>query len=316
MPKTHARNVKKGKFKMLLFFLLVTFFIWFLTKFSKEFTATVNASIEFENIPSNTVLASNNIDELSFDLTSSGFDFLSYKLKKPVITINVSEYYSKEKQSTIISNANLIKIISSELSSKIAVKNVSVNEIIVVLDKIISKELPIIIDSDLSFQNGFQVVEELSIDPSIVVVSGPSTVIDSLTEVTTKQIKLDMLETDASGEIELDTSEQSKLSYSIKNVSYKIVVEEFTQKELFIPITVEHLPIGTSIKLLPEVISVVFDVSVSKFNSVSEKDFKVICDYNNRSGEENIITVEIVKKPIIIQNVYLKNNKIEYLIFK
>jgi len=316
MPKTHARNVKKGKFKMLLFFLVVTFFIWFLTKFSNEFTATVNASIEFENIPNNTVLASANIDELSFDLTSSGFDFLSYKLKKPIITIDVSEYYSEKYKSAVISNTDLIKLITSELNSKIAVKNISVVEINVALDRIVSKEFPIIINSDISFQNGFQAIEELSIDPSIVIVSGASTIINSLTEVSTKQIKLNLLEADTSGEIELDTSGLSSLSYSIKNVSYKIIVEEFTQKELSIPITIKNLPIGINIKLIPDVISVVFDVSISKFNAVSEGDFIIICDYNNRSREENIMIAEIVKKPIIIQNVSLKNNKIEYLIFK
>ncbi len=301
---------------MLLFFLVVTFFIWFLTKLSKEFTATVNVSVDFENIPNNTVLASNNINELSFDLTSSGFDFLSYKLKKPTITINVSEYYSEEKQLAIISNTNLIKIITSEINSKIAVKNVSVNEVTVILDRIVSKELPIKIASKISFKKGFKAVEELSIDPNFVVVSGPFTMIDSLVEVTTKQIKLDLLEADSSGEIELDISSLSKLNYSIKSSSYKIVVEKFTQKELSIPITVENLPVGTNIKLMSEAISVVFDVSVSKFNAVSEKDFKIICDYNKRSEEENVMTLEIIKKPIIIQNVYLKNNKIEYLIFK
>lgn len=316
MPKTHARNVKKGKLKMLLFFLVVTFFIWFLTKFSKEFTATVDASIEFENIPNNSVLASTNINELSFDLTSNGFDFLSYKLKKPIITINVSKYYNEKSKLAVISNTDLIKIITSDLNSKIAVKNVSVNGVNVILDKVVSKELPIKIASNISLQNGFLVVEELSINPSIVVVSGPSAIIDSLTEVSTQQIKLDLLGSDTSGEIELDTSELSNLSYSIKKVAYKIVVEEFTQKELFIPITIKNLPIDINIKLMPDIIPVVFDVSISKFNAVSEEDFIVVCDYNNRSGEENIMTAEVVKKPLIIQNVYLKNNKIEYLIFK
>jgi len=316
MSKTNARKVKKGKFKMLLFFLFVTFFIWFLTKFSKEFTATVDASIDYINIPNSTVLASNNIDEISFDLTSSGFDFLLYKFKKPTITINLAVFYKEEQQSISISNNKLIKIITSELNSNIAVKNVSVNELNVMLDRIVSKKVPIKIDSDITFQSGFEAVEELSVNPNFIIVSGPSVIIDSLKEVKTKPIALALLSSATTGDIELENLENLNLTFSEKIVSYSIVVEEFTQKELSIPIIIKNLPIGLNIKLIPEVISVVFDVSVTKFNAVSENDFIVICDYNKRDSDENFIMLEISKKPVIIQNVFLKKDKIEYLIFK
>jgi len=76
------------------------------------------------------------------------------------------------------------------------------------------------------------------------------------------------------------------------------------------------LPIGTNIKLIPEVVSIAFDVSITKFNSVSEKDFTIICNFNDRNLEENYLTLELDKKSILVQNVLLQNNRIEYLIFK
>jgi len=316
MPKTYAKQVKKGKFKMALFFLFVTFFIWFLSKFSKDFTATVEASINYINLPNNTVLAANNMDKLTFDLTSSGFDFLSYKFKKPVITIEVSDYAIKENLLVNITNNDLIKIITSELKNNIAVKNVSVNEINLKLDTIVSKEIPIRIVTDITFKNGFKAVNEIAIDSKTIIVSGPSKVMDSIANVLTKPIKYELLSNPVSGEIELASINKENISFSKNKISYTILVEEFTQKVLFIPITIENLPIGTNIKLIPEVISISFDVSVTKYNNISENDFIVICDYNKRNVEENFMNPEIHKKPTLIQNVLLQNNKIEYLIFK
>jgi len=316
MPRTHVNQVKKGKLKMLLFFLVVTFFIWFLTKFSKEFTATVEATIQYENLPNNTVLASNNTDKVSFDLTSSGFDFLSYRLKKPTVTINVFDNFKAGNQIVTFSNIELIKIITSELNSNIAVKNVSLNEVNIALDVIVSREIPINVISEITYQNGFKAVEELTISPNLITVSGPSLVIDSLGQVFTKSIKLNSLSTATSGEIEIDTSNNLNLSYSVEKVLYSIAVEEFTQKELSIPIKIENLPLGTSIKLLPDAVSIVFDVSVSKFNAITENDFIIVCDYNKRNIEENYMIPELVKKPIIIKGILLKNDKINYLVFK
>jgi len=316
MPKTYSKQVKKGKFKMALFFLVVTCFIWFLSKFSKDFTATVEASIHYKNLPNNTVLASNNIETVSFDLTSSGFDFLSYKFKKPIITINVTEYFIEEKKTIQITNNELIKIITSELKSNIAVKNVSVNEINLTIDIIVSKEIPIKIVADITFQNGFKAVNKLLINPSSIIVSGPSEVIDSIEYLVTEIIKLELLNRAISGEIEIVNSNNLNISFSKKKVSYSIKVEEFTQKELLIPIKIENLPIGTSVKLIPEIISIVFDISVSKFNTITENDFTVICDYNKRNKEDNFMIPRLVKKPSLIQNILLQNTKIEYLIFK
>jgi len=316
MPRTHVNQVKKGKLKMLLFFLVVTFFIWFLTKFSKEFTATVEATIQYENLPNNTVLAPNNTDKVSFDLTSSGFDFLSYRLKKPTVTINVFDNFKAGNQIVTFSNIELIKIITSELNSNIAVKNVSLNEVNIALDVIVSREIPINVISEITYQNGFKAVEELTISPNLITVSGPSLVIDSLGQVFTKSIKLNSLSTATSGEIEIDTSNNLNLSYSVEKVLYSIAVEEFTQKELSIPIKIENLPLGTSIKLLPDAVSIVFDVSVSKFNAITENDFIIVCDYNKRNIEENYMIPELVKKPIIIKGILLKNDKINYLVFK
>ena len=315
MSRKHAKQVKKGKLKMALFFLFVTFFIWFLSKFSKDFTATVEASISYINLPNNTVLADNNVDKVTFDLTSSGFDFLSYKFKKPVVAINVTNYL-KEDMPVSLSNNDLIKIITSELKSNIAVKNVSINELNLNLDTIISKEIPLKIVSDITFKNGFKAVKEITLDTNVIIISGPSKVMESMKSVFTKPINYELLSSTVSGEIEIEAINIKNVSYSNRSIAYSIVVEEFTQKTLTIPIKIKNLPLGTNIKLIPDIVSITFDVSVTNFNSVFEKDFTIVCDFKERNIDENYLIPVLEKKSTLVQNILLRNEKIEYLIFK
>lgn len=316
MPTNYVRKTKNGKLKMLLFFLFIAFFIWFLTKFSKEFTSTVNATIQYKELPNNTVVSNVNYNEFSFDLTTNGFDILFYKLKKPIININVIKYYRTGDLTVSITNNELINIISSQLKKGKIVKNASINNMVVVLDTITSKKIPIILMSDIDFESGFKPVGSLRIKPDSLIISGPSLILDSIDQVKTKLFKLRNVKNNISKELEIDTFINSNLSYSHKNVLFTSTVVEFTQKKLSLPIKILNLPMETSIKLIPDLLTITFDVSITEFNSIRVNDFEAICDYNKRNTEENFMIPELVIQPERILNVELQEKKVDYLIFK
>jgi len=316
MPRTNARKTKKGKLKMLLFFLFIAFFIWFLTKFSKDFTATINASLQFDNLPNKTAITNNSINEFTFDLTTNGFDFLFYKLKKPIINIDIAKYYDEEDRSIFISNNNLIKIISSQLKNTKSVNNLSIADLSLVLDTIESKKIPIILLTDIIFQNGFKSIDSLLVKPDSIIVSGPSMVIDSIVQIKTRPVILRDVKENISEEIELDTFSNINLNYSQIKVMLSNSVEEFTQKKLVLPIKIINLPNDLNIKLISETITITFDVSLTEFNSINEEDFVAICDYETRNNDENFMIPELISKPDRILNIEFKEKKIDYLIFK
>ena len=51
MFNINSNKQKKGKPKMFLLFLLIAAFIWFLSKFSRDFTASIDVEVEYTNIP-------------------------------------------------------------------------------------------------------------------------------------------------------------------------------------------------------------------------------------------------------------------------
>ena len=136
MSEIKTNYTKKGKPKMFLLFLFVTTFIWFISKFSREFTSNLEAEIHYINTPLGVIVSENNYDIVSFDFTTSGFYFLYYKINKPIITIDLPKYIKAGTSSFIISKSELKRTITSQLKNDIIVNNVSIEKMEVLLDKL------------------------------------------------------------------------------------------------------------------------------------------------------------------------------------
>ena len=100
---------------MFLLFLLIAAFIWFLSKFSRDFTASIDVEVVYKNTPHGIIVSDKNQNDISFDLTASGFDFLFYKINKPKIYIDLGEYYNHEKSVVLIAPDDFKKIIRDDL---------------------------------------------------------------------------------------------------------------------------------------------------------------------------------------------------------
>jgi hypothetical protein len=316
MTSSQINNVKKGKLKMFLLFLFIATFLWFLSKFSKEFTATVDASLQYVNLPVNVLLSENNQNQISFDLTTTGFDFLFYKIKQPIVSINVQDFYTNEASEIPISKQELLRIINSQLKNNIAIKSVSLEGLTIVLDKLETKKIQVNLKEDITFEKGYKPVSGFNITPDSITITGPSHLIDSFKIISTEVIKLNNVKENRLLDLELIVPENDEIIYSQKQVQLNFTVKEFTQKSLTIPIIIKNLPEDIDIKIIPEIITLTFDVSMEKYNDITENDFSIIFDYNKRNEEENFIVPQLLKIPDSILNLEFSVNKIKYLIFK
>lgn len=310
--KAHNTN----KLKTFLVFLFVACIIWVLTKFSKDYTATVPASLHYTNLPENSVLGDNNLSEVNFDLTANGFEFLKHQLKTPLIEIDVATFYSEEIKTAIIPKNELIRIISAQLNNEKAVANLSIDELNVSLDLLVTKMVPVVVDSRISFKEGFRATNGYQLKPDSVSVSGAKLLLDTLKQISTEPITLDGLDISKELDVALVLEGTEDVILRPERVSLNISVEEFTQKTVSVEITLLNVPSDTTLKIIPERVDISFDVSVARFNSITAEDFTIVCDFNERNSEENFMTAKLSSKPTDIFNVELNERKIDYLIFK
>ncbi|MCB0464690.1 MAG: YbbR-like domain-containing protein [Aequorivita sp.] len=316
MSKGFFKNSKNVKVNRFLFFLLLATIFWVLTKFSREFTTTMTAKVNYENIPETAALAENNTQNITFDLTANGFEILFYKFKKPILTVPVGKYYSKEKGGFKISKSELMRMVSSKFNRNLAIKNLSVDELNVHLDPIVLKKVLVIAKTDISFKNGFKAVDSIKIIPDSVTISGPSGSLKNIESIDTELISIKNVEKNISETTKVVSPGSEIMSIKPNKVNVALAVAEFSQGQYTFPVEVINLPPDVNIKMVPQVVTVTFDVSVNDFANISKEDFRLVCDYSQRNKDENFMLPFLEKKPQDIHNVVFEPKKIDFFIFK
>ncbi|NND61873.1 MAG: hypothetical protein HKN48_01635 [Flavobacteriaceae bacterium] len=315
MSKTQ-RNYKASKIKMFFFFLLLALIFWFLTKFSNKSAATVDVYLAYTNVPEAVMVSQNNLNEVSFNISATGFQFLSYKLKEPTIYLDISEKYTKGDSAIVYSSVELIKVISDQLDNNALIQNISPSELKVELDLLSSKKVPVTLDADISFRDGYRLLKPLVVVPDSIRVTGPSKALNELNSVTTKLLAKKNVAEDIDERITINQPSNVEINLSANQVEIKGEVEEFTQKKLTIPIDIINLPEEVNIKLIPKEVIITFEVAMSNFNTVSTSNFRIVCDYSLSSEMENYMVPKLVAQPEGVHHIEFEPKRVEYLIFK
>ncbi len=316
MAKKAAPKYSKGKLKLFIFFLIVASVFWVLTKFSREFTASVAAKISYTNLPETAALASNNLHEITFDLTANGFEILFYKLKKPALEINVTSYYDEDDDKFIISRNELVRKLSSNFNKYMDIKNLSVDGLTVNLDPIILKRIGVNPKIDISFKDGFKPIDSIQMKPDSITISGPKGVLEEIHSIDTKRLTLNNVERSISETLELISPSDDIVKIKPSKIKVEWPVAEFSQGEFTLPVEVINLPPSLELKLVPERITVSFDIAIDEFQGATKENFRVVCDYSKRNESDNFMLPVLVKKPKGAVNIVFEPKKIDFFIFK
>ena len=289
---------------------------WGLTKFSKDYTSEVTAKLHYTEVPKTALLTQENIKEISFDLTATGFQLLYYKLKQPEVTLPVSAHYKKEDSILVLPTEIVRPYVVKSMDNNATVANLSFTSISIFLDGIVQKKVPVIALATLDFKEGYQALDSLSVKPDSIVLSGPSHTLDTIASIKTIPFEIENIERSISEKMALQLPTQEKVTAAAAQVQVLLEVDEFSQQKFSIPITLLNVPANEKIKLIPNRTEVSFSVSLKDFNLISAANFELVCDYALRDREDNFMVATLNKFPQDIRNVEIATKKIDFLLFK
>jgi hypothetical protein len=310
------KKYNTGKIRTFLLFLALACVIWILTKFSKEYTATISANVFYKDIPENAVLSDSNAKELNFEVTANGFTFLQYQFNKPELNLSLLNYQPDENESIVLAENDLSRLINDELGSDVNITNLSPSELVISFDRLATKVIPVEPNVQVQFREGYKSIRGIKLIPDSINVSAPEDLIQEITSISTEELSITDVHESLNRDLQLLLPEFDGVRVNPSEINMILEVTEFTQKTLSIPVTILNLPEDTTVKIIPEQINVSFDVAMEKFNEISAADFSLICDYNERNSEDNFMIVSIQKQPEAILNTELEEKKVDYLIFK
>lgn len=316
MFKRIFKKYSKTKIKRFLIFLALASFLWVLTKFGRDFSAPMEARVVYQNLPETAVLSEDNVNELKFDFTANGFEILFYKFKKPVIDIDVEQYYNKKTDSFSVAKNELLQKLEIKFNKYYEIRNLHPDPLWVKLDPIILKEIPITPKIDFDFKKGFRPIDTYTLDPEKVTISGPKGVLDEIDSLFTKDYAFKRIDKDIAVPLEVASPSSEIVAITPEEVNFFWAVSEFSEGKFKLPVEVINLPPGIELKLVPQNLTITFVMSLEDFKDVSPDNFRVVCDYSKRNKDDNFMIPELIKKPKEAANVMIDPKKIEFYVFK
>ena len=267
------RIIKKTSLKTFGFFLFFAAVIWVLVQFSKVYTQDIEIPVQYTNVPLDKSISDQKPDHIDLQMQDRGFSIYYYKIIKPELTIDLSKANENGKQ-LVYSIQDNIGEIGDELKVDFENSRIIQDEIVVDFQFKKQKMLKVVPDININYAVGYSADEPVTLEPDSIKVSGPEKLIDSIKNIPTLSLRLNGINQNIEGKIDLDTTGLGMLSFYETEINYSQKVEKFTEGSMQIPVEVLNVPENLNLAYFPKSILVYFQVNLKKFESVSAADLR------------------------------------------
>jgi len=314
---------KKDDRKIVVFLicLAIATVFWFLNALNKEYTVELSFPVRYTNMPKNKVLSNSPPDHFILKVNSYGFTILRHKLSmafSPLI-FNVNEFTGKKMENSPnsifgISSRQFINRIAEQVSNELQIIEIQPDSIYFEFDRIVQRQVKVKPNLTYTLKKQFFLSDDIICKPESVLVSGPESMLDTIQYVYTKYQHYNDLDKNIQRNVLLET--YKNLEIDPKRIILNIPLEEFTEKQLLVPIQVENAPSDTSIKLFPDKAKVSFLIGLSSFSEITENEFVLTVPYSEILNKKEMLDITVTSKPQHILSVSVAPERVEYLIEK
>lgn len=251
---------------------LVSLVLWFVVNLNGVFNVNLQVPIQLSSLPADKALSSNLPKFVSVDLSGEALELIRIYNNPPVIDINVEDR-----------NVNLFNQIRQQFNT---VQNVDVIKVepislVVSLEDKVSKKIPVIVPTNLKFQNRYGLISEPFLSPDSITISGA---VSEVSKVESWVLTDTLILTDIRNDIRLNLTlenENQLISLSNSSVNYSADVSEFTEGEINVYIRTRGLPRGENITYNPSSINIKYDVPIELYSSLqSQRIYEAYVDYS------------------------------------
>ena len=318
MSKTNkhikSKRVQGKRLNVFVLFLFLSFLISLLVKLSDTYTQTLQFELQPTRLESNEVLISKEAKTINVTLSGKGFELLKYYIEARIIDVDFSEL-TKDKSQYIWTERSQLEKIINHFDSKISVKSINPDTLLFQYDPQFIKKVPVQMSVNSSFAFGFDLVNTFQSVPDSITLTGPKSLLKTITSIQTKTLDLKNLNSNVDREVALDIPIASKqILYSDQVVRIKGEVDKFTEGSVQVPVTVENVPDNLILNFFPKEITVIFYTSLKAYNTIDASYFSIECDFNSLTDENKYLNPVLVKQPAIVKTAKLKRTELEYLI--
>ncbi len=304
------------------FFLLLSFVFWYLNSLEKNVEYNIKYPVRYINIPEGRILSEDLPARLDLYLKGPGYSMLRLKLsgnRSPVIldvsTINYRRVPGSRTLSYYILTSGLVPKLRNQLRTECEIASIKPDTLFFSFDRIITRQVPIDPDVEVITEKQYFLKGSILVEPNTAEITGPKRILDTLTSVRTKFTKVKGVNETITRSITLVAPEECTIS--TRKVIITIPVEQFTEAEIKVPVTILNCPDSISIRIFPDIVTVMGQVAIGDYKRFEEIPFEVILDLAKadlKSTEK--IPVGFRNIPPFVSSLRVSPAKVDFLIEK
>lgn len=304
------------------FFLILSFILWYLNSLGKDIEAEVSYPVKYINIPRERVIVDDLPSKLDLYLRGPGYSILKLKLtsgRTPVVIDIASVSYRRVPGSKTLSyyikTSVLAQKLANQLRTECSVVSIKPDTLFFSFDRIISKKVPVTPSLEINTARQYFLSSPLKTEPDSVMITGPARILDTVKSVKTRYRKLTGLYDAVEKEIPLEKCKLYTLSE--RRVKVIVPVEQFTEAEIAVPISIRNVPDSIELKIFPDAVTVKCLVAVSDYKKISETPFEVTIDLKKVDLQKaDKIAVEVSNIPSFVNSLRFSPEKVDFLVEK
>ena len=199
-------------------------------------------------------------------------------------------------------------------------KNVTINgfipdSIIINFSDIITRTIPVLLSLHASYEKQYDSTGSPQIFPSTVDVTGPPSIVEKLTRISTETIELHDLKESVKMKAKLTVSRL--LSFNVDHVDFILPVEKYTEGTVELEIHSMNVPGNFSLKTFPDKVKIRYLVSLSNYSKVDNSMFDAVVDVSELNDRRTSkLKVNINMKPAFVKIIILEPDKVDYILRK
>lgn len=313
MVKKVTQTLKKPKSLAFLAFLFLSFVIWLMITLSESYISTIRMQVAYANVPEEKLLLGDPDTFLDASVAASGYRLLNYKVFRKTLALNVSSF-NFGSQRYFLSRQDLENNLKDQFDG-LEVRRVFKDTLWLTLGENKFKKVKVVPDLNVSFQEDHEYASTLEVTPDSVTIKGPEDLVRSVDSLVTEKLVLRGVKEDFSREVRVLLPDSvKKLELDQNSVVLNAEVSRYSEKVLEVPLSVENVPEGVTIKTFPGAIRVLCKADIADLKRLVPSGFKVVCDYNDIKKNQAYLLPRVEERPSFVKTVTLLDNKVEFLI--
>lgn len=283
--------------------------LWVFISLSNEYFYTMHFPVEFTDLPEGYAISNISEEVVNISLKGIGWQLAQITFgRNPKFSIPVQGEPGRQ----TISLRNAIDY-NTWLSTAVEINDYSPSSLQFNLEKVKTKTVPVRLNIDTEFSEGYGLVSQVEFEPDSVTVSGPESIVNSIDSVTTINKVYEDVNHRILQDIELEKIEM--VEYNRNRVRVILDVQKIVDKEFEgVEIEVLNIPPSKDLTLIPSKVSIILRGGINMLGKLTPGELSAHVKFSEALKDTLGYIVPTVEVPEFMELIDIKPRRIEYII--